>query len=100
MIVIALLINNIERRWPVFWWSPTKVMVVNRDESTGQGLPTSFSSHEATGESSTMATPSEHEEPKHHIFVSASEIVLPAHFSDNDRQFLKSLQERLAEKAQ
>ncbi|KAJ2961690.1 hypothetical protein NQZ79_g3065 [Umbelopsis isabellina] len=103
MIVIALLVNNIERRWPVFWWSAKKVMVVNRDESAGQAaVPDSVSSHEAVTAQSSVSTAaaSEHDTHKQHIFVSPSEIILPAHFSEDDRQFLKELQERLAEKTQ
>ncbi|CAO3687103.1 unnamed protein product [Umbelopsis ramanniana] len=90
-ITIGLLINNIERRWPVFWWTPKKILITNKDETMGQAVPSGVSSHELTPQSSiTMST-------THHIMVSPTEIVLPAHFSQEDRDFLKSLQERLSE---
>lgn len=57
----------------------------------GQAVPSGVSSHELTPQSSiTMSA-------THHIMVSPTEIVLPAHFSQEDRDFLKSLQERLSE---
>lgn len=100
-IAIALLVNNIERRWPVFWWTPKNIMVVNRDESAGEAAgPQGVSSHETVTAQSSVSTAaaSTHEASEQHIFVSASEIILPAHFSEDDRQFLKELQERLAQK--
>jgi hypothetical protein len=89
-IAIALLINNIERRWPVFWWTPKKIIITNKDETIGQTLPSSISSHELTPQSSITMSATQH------IMVSPTEMVLPAHFSQEDRDFLKSLQERLS----
>jgi hypothetical protein len=94
MIVIALLVNNIERRWPVFWWAPTKINVVSKDESDGQTLPFSVTSHESTNRDSSITIPSE-EEQHHQIVVSPAEIIVPAHFSQEDHELLKSLQRRL-----
>ncbi|KAH8554801.1 HPP family-domain-containing protein [Umbelopsis sp. PMI_123] len=91
--VIALLINNIERRWPVYWWAPTKIIVTNKDETIEASLPDSISSHELTPTPSINISPAN----KHHVLVSATEIILPAHLSQEDREFLKSLQNRLKE---
>lgn len=104
MIAIALLVNNVERRWPVFWWAPKKIIVINRDESDGQDIPTSVASHESSSTthhaaSSVTAPGDDDEGAHHHIVVSPTEIILPAHFTEDDRAFLKSLQVRLSEKA-
>jgi hypothetical protein len=104
MITIALLVNNVERRWPVFWWAPNKIIVINRDESDGQDIPTSVASHEYSSTtdnaaSSVTARGDDEEGPHHHIVVSPTEIILPAHFTEDDRALLKSLQVRLTERA-
>jgi hypothetical protein len=104
MIAIALLVNNVERRWPVFWWAPNKIIVINRDESDGQDIPTSVASHEYSSTtdnaaSSVTARGDDEEGPHHHIVVSPTEIILPAHFTEDDRALLKSLQVRLTERA-
>jgi HPP family len=92
-VTIALLINNIERRWPVFWWTPKTIVITNKDETIGQTLPSGVSSHELSPQSSiTMSHTA-----TQRIVVSPYEIVLPAHFSQEDRDFLKSLQERLSQ---
>ncbi|KAG2189206.1 hypothetical protein INT44_004348 [Umbelopsis vinacea] len=90
-VAIALLINNIERRWPVFWWTPKKIIITNNDETIGQTLPSGISSHELSPQSSITMSPAQR------IVVSSHEIILPAHFTQEDRDFLKSLQERLSE---
>ncbi|CAM0141761.1 unnamed protein product [Umbelopsis sp. WA50703] len=41
MITVALIVNNIERRWPIFWWTPAKA--VTPDETRGEDItPTSM----------------------------------------------------------
>lgn len=88
MIAIALMVNNIERRWPAFWWSPVapKLEVV---------LPIAI--QELTPGSSVTVSDQE-ENIQNHIVVSCNEIILPTHFTEQDRQFLKSFQDRLSNK--
>lgn len=92
MLLVALAINNIQRQFPVYWWTPLDVGKREvRDEET---MP------DARGGVEKKLTPEDIEESRETIHVSAHNIAMPADLSLNEEEVevLQRLKDRLRKK--
>lgn len=90
MIAVGLVINNIQRRFPIYWWTP---------EQVGQALRRSPADEEVgTGHEGKMATPSSasfRDEPQ--VIIRRGQVIVPSgmYLTPEGMNFLEEISERL-----
>ena len=113
MLLSALVINNIQRKFPVYWWTPVdlgnerhgikdtdieKVMEVEKEEEISEDMDEDGS--EATEELRNLKTRETlHEEREKEIKISAKRIVVPDWLELNDweKSVIEIIKQRLVE---
>lgn len=81
MLVVAILINNIQRTFPVYWWTPDELRKILTDPEKGDDgsvkggtVEEMRTDDEGSGSGSEMST---HE--KHEIIIRRGQLILPSH---------------------
>ncbi|KAG5917547.1 hypothetical protein E4U53_004194 [Claviceps sorghi] len=91
MLAVALLVNNIERRFPVYWWTPGACGRRSRRRGCADGDEQSPSSDEPAPH-----LPKTHRRPRE-IVIRRGELVLPRHMvlSPEEERLLETMSHRL-----
>jgi hypothetical protein len=107
MFAIACLVNNIQRQFPVFWWTPLEVgswwsRRRKRDVQDIEGTALSGSSQEKEldeEDERKMSDATDAPQLKHMIFLTPDRVVLPDGFAveENTLQMLHALRTQLGE---
>lgn len=102
--VVACLVGNVQRQYPLYWWSPTAVItpVIEEGRNKGEG-----DDGDGDGEATVNVKSESGELERNHgmkmggyeIIISASGIMLPDHLyiADEEREILQILEQRLRE---
>jgi hypothetical protein len=93
MLVVGLLINNIQRQFPVFWWTPRDVGIQKKHDIESSG-----SKVQDTGKEGSAGTVG-HSGFKQTVFISPERIMIPEGFPLDSEQIevLEVLRDRLRE---
>ncbi|KAM3512555.1 hypothetical protein MY11210_003818 [Beauveria gryllotalpidicola] len=113
MVSVALVINNIERRYPVYWWTPesleaTKKPILHRSkEEDPESFPTSATTtneentaSEASNDAATVAGAAASSHRKHElnqVIICPGEVLIPQNMflTQEEAQLLETLSRRL-----
>ncbi|KAJ9256942.1 hypothetical protein DTO195F2_5621 [Paecilomyces variotii] len=87
MLAAALVVNNLQRRFPSFWWTP---------EDLTRQKPSDLEKTETKYEPSLGSSSSPTETPEVQLIIRKGEVIAPEGFylTDEERQYLESLVER------
>ncbi|TKA82409.1 hypothetical protein B0A49_00007 [Cryomyces minteri] len=101
MLLVALITNNIQRRFPVFWWTPRDLTRPHPGPSASiNGTPDVDVEKASRASEQTLVKQMSHASPagQHVVIVSADRIVIPSdmELSNEERRVLESLRTRLA----
>lgn len=94
MVVVGLLINNIQRQFPVYWWTPLDLRRARAMDEEVVG--------DAQGGLEEKETPEELDEKTHHIHISAFDYRVPEDLSLNSEEveLLEGLRARLRKRVE
>jgi hypothetical protein len=94
MVVVGLVVNNIQRQFPVYWWTPVDLRRVRKgdEETVPDGL--------GGVEKKESEEQQKYDQDGERIEINGAEVVLPESLSLNaeETQVLERLQERLRER--
>ena len=88
----SLIVNNIQRRWPIYWWTPV-------DLSKGQSSDIETAPDGGKVSTEGKASHDEGDSPTRDIIITADRILVPEHIylADMERGVLEVLSDRLRE---
>ncbi|KAI1800245.1 HPP family protein [Daldinia bambusicola] len=105
---VALLLNNIQRRFPVYWWTPAEVGRRNKQQQQHQQLPEKKTSSSSSDSSSDTGAKLETTTTRHmeegRIIIEPSKVIITrghvavsddVYLSPEEKMFLEELSERL-----
>ncbi|KAK7520951.1 HPP family protein [Phyllosticta citriasiana] len=89
MLGVALVVNNVQRQFPLYWWTPRNVGPQKAPDVEKMGSESAQVSEEASAENVT--------ESPHRIIITERSILVPEHFrlGSEETEMLKALRNRL-----
>jgi hypothetical protein len=99
MMAVALITNNIQRRWPIFWWTSTPLRSEKQKQAEERGAKKSLEQTRSRSTGETKIDGGAEEKQEDAIVVSVQGVVIPEflRLSYDQRQVLDELQGKIKE---